>query len=275
MIIPVYNRQNFILTAVDSVLSQTYQNFELIIIDDGSTDRTSEKVKSVNDPRIRYSYQKNQGPASARNKGITLSRSVYTAFLDSDDRWLPEKLARQVDFMEKHDQAMICHTEETWFKNGKILLPKPEHKKNQGNIFLQSLKLCAVSMSTVMVRTGLFGLTGNFDPDMTVCEDYDFWLRVSARYPVYLIDEALTEKEGGHADQLSGRYPGMDRFRIRAIRKILCDPHLIPEQVGQALRVLCKKCRVYGLGCLNRGKRNEGMFYLTLYDREAKKHVRP
>ncbi len=264
VIIPTYNRKNFLQIAVKSVLAQTYKNFELIIVDDGSTDETDKLIEKFNDSRIKYIYQKNRGPAKARNTGIKLAKGDYIAFLDSDDRWKKEKLQIQFTEMENHPQYMLSHTEEIWYRNGKILNPKKKHKKNHGDIFLQSLKLCAISMSTVMVRKELFNKISLYDEKLEVCEDYDMWLRITANYPVLLINIPLTLKEGGHADQLSHKYFGMDKFRIYSIEKIIKSHKLTKEKHMQALKELEKKCTIYGKGCIKRNKNSEGEYYLEL-----------
>ncbi|MGM0568516.1 MAG: glycosyltransferase family 2 protein, partial [Elusimicrobiota bacterium] len=163
VIIPVYNRPELIREAAESVLHQTYRNFELIIIDDGSTDSTPEAVKSFRDPRIKYIRQKNAGPAAARNRGVRISSGKYIAFLDSDDRWLKYKLSETDKAIEENPDYYIYHTQEKWYRKGKILNQKKKHKKPQGYVFENCLKLCCISISTVVVRRSLFEKVGFFD----------------------------------------------------------------------------------------------------------------
>ncbi len=264
VIIPTYNRRNFLKIAIDSVLKQTYKNFELIIIDDGSTDNTEELVKSYKESRIKYFYQFNRGPAVARNKGIKISKGNYIAFLDSDDRWREDKLKIQLEAMKKYPDYLISHTEEIWYRNGKILNPKKKHKKQHGNIYKQSLELCAISMSTVMVKREIFDKIGLFDEKLEVCEDYDYWLRVTSQYPVLLIDIPLTLKEGGHYDQLSHKYFGMDKYRIYSIEKLINSNELDKDKLKLAIKELEKKSLIYGKGCIKHNKKNEGEYYLEL-----------
>jgi glycosyltransferase involved in cell wall biosynthesis len=265
VIIPAFNRASFLKKAVESVLSQTYQNFELIIVDDGSDDDTK-KILSPYTDRITYLFQENRGPASARNSGIKISKGNFLAFLDSDDVWVKEKLAVQMSQMRTNPSYLISHTQEIWYKNKKILKQKKKHKKFHGHIFNKCLPLCAVSLSTVIIREELFKAIGLFDETMPCCEDYDFWLRVSIKYPFLLIDRPLTIKDGGRPDQVSAIYArGMDKFRIKSILKILEAPHrLSPEQKTLALKKLKKKCRIYGNGCIKHGKAEEGKYYLEL-----------
>ncbi len=264
VIIPTYNRARSLIRAVDSVLAQTHQDFELIVVDDGSQDDTADIVQK-HYPGIIYIRQGNRGPAAARNRGVEMARYGLLAFLDSDDWFAEDKLAKQIEAMGLNPSYAISHTNEIWYRNGKILNQKLHHKKNSGIIFSQSLELCAVSMSTVMIRREVFQRYGLFDEEYPCCEDYEFWLRVSAREEFLLVDEPLTLKDGGRDDQVSTIYrTGMDKFRIQAIMKILASGRLSEKQTGQALKELERKCRIYGTGCIKHGREKEGQYYLDL-----------
>jgi hypothetical protein len=186
------------------------------------------------------------------------------AFLDSDDYWLPQKLEIQKDFFTRHPDSMICQSQEIWIRGGKRVNPQKKHLKPDGQIFKASLKRCLVSPSAVMLRRDLMEEVGFFDEDLPVCEDYDLWLRIACRHPVHLIDKCLVIKEGGNADQLSMRFTGMDRFRIRSIVKLIKSGALSKDQKAAALAELTVKCRIYGTGCLKRKKFEEGRRYLSL-----------
>ncbi|MFH2013294.1 MAG: glycosyltransferase [Pseudomonadota bacterium] len=267
VIIPTYNRANFIEEAIESVLSQSYKDFELIVVDDGSTDETGKLVQRYGE-RIFYIYQNKKGVSHARNTGIKNSSGEYIAFLDSDDKWLPDKLATQMDFFTHNPDALICHTEEIWFRNNARVNPMKKHRKYSGMIFDKVLPLCIISPSSVMLRREIFfDKIGFFDENLPACEDYDLWLRIAARYPVSLIETPLIIKRGGHKDQLSGKFVGIDRFRIEALVNILESGVLSPEQYKSALKELRKKCTVFGNGCLKRGKTEEGEKYLKIPDR--------
>jgi glycosyltransferase involved in cell wall biosynthesis len=264
VIIPTYNRAERLGKAIDSVLNQSHQDFELIIVDDGSDDNTAEVIAGYSSGII-YLRQDNSGPAAARNRGIEKARYDLLAFLDSDDWYAENKLEAQMEAMQQNPSYLISHTQETWYRNGNILNQKVKHRKKSGDIFKQSLELCAVGMSTVMVRRETFERYGLFDEDLPCCEDYDLWLRVSAEQEFLLVEEPLTLKDGGRADQVSTIYRvGMDKFRIRAIMKILASGRLTEEQTGIALRELEYKCRIYGTGCIKHGKVEEGKYYLNL-----------
>lgn len=262
VIIPTYNRAYVLSRAIDSVLSQTYGDVELIVVDDGSTDDTPALLNGYNDA-LQVITQANRGVSAARNKGIIASCGEFVALLDSDDAWTEDKLDCQVAFFRAVPDALICQTEEIWIRNGRRVNPMKKHKKPSGDIFIPSLRLCLVSPSAVMMRKRLFDLKGLFNEDFPVCEDYDLWLRVARDTPVYLIDKPCTHKYGGHEDQLSA-FHSQDRYRIESIATLIRDRCLTPEQEEAAARVLAKKCRVYGNGCLKRGRNPEGEYYLGL-----------
>ncbi|MFH1415609.1 MAG: glycosyltransferase family A protein [Elusimicrobiota bacterium] len=266
VIIPAYNRAGFILTAVNSVLCQSLRDFELIVIDDGSTDETAGLIEGLDDDRLRYIRQEHSGVSISRNRGLKESRGTFIAFLDSDDRWVPEKLETVDKAVRAHPEYNIFHTREKWFRHGRHLNHKEIHKKQNGHIFETCLKLCSVSISTAVINRKIFNEIGDFDETLPVCEDYDFWLRVTSRYPVYLVDKVLTLKEGGHCDQLSGRYWGMDRFRIKAISKLIDSGTLDDSKHLTAFRELEHKCMVYAAGCYKRGKDDEGDMYTQLVE---------
>jgi glycosyltransferase involved in cell wall biosynthesis len=264
VIIPTYNRPLKTLRALSSVLYQTFEDFEVILVDDGSTPLSRDALRPLM-PYIHYlSHGQNKGVSAARNAGLKASQSPFIAFLDSDDYWLPDKLAVQMDFFYRNPDAQACQTNEIWIRNGKRVNPKRRHLKPSGDIFEPSLKLCLISPSAVMLKRSLFGETGFFDEGLPVCEDYDLWLRITSRYPVYLIDQNLVIKTGGHPDQLSSSRGGMDQYRIKALVKIIRSGLLNKQQALAAWRELTVKCQIYGQGCLKRDRLEEGRYYLRL-----------
>jgi glycosyltransferase involved in cell wall biosynthesis len=265
VIIPTYNRAALVVEAVESVLAQTFTDFELIVIDDGSTDETAARL-ALYGKALRYERQERSGVSAARNRGLALTSGQWVAFLDSDDLWLPRKLEIQVDFLAGNPGAEICQTEEIWVRNGRRVNPRLRHAKPSGDIFEPSLELCLVSPSAVMLRRSLVETLGPgpFDPQLPACEDYDLWLRIACRNPVFLINRPLVIKRGGHADQLSRSTPALDRYRIQALVKLLPSGDLSAGQSAAAMRELERKCRIYGQGCLKRGKKEEGTYYLGL-----------
>jgi GT2 family glycosyltransferase len=262
VIIPTYNRAWIIKEAVDSVLVQDYKDFELIVVDDGSTDNTSDVLAPYGED-VRVLFQENKGVSAARNRGVTEASGRFVAFLDSDDLWLPKKLSIQVEFFNKTPDALICQTEEIWIRNGIRVNPKKHHKKPSGMIFEPSLALCLVSPSAVMIRRDVLDRAGGFDETLPVCEDYDLWLRLSSRFPVYLIEIPLIIKRGGHGDQLSKR-TALDQFRIKAIENIIKTGILSEDQHRAALNMLTTKCGIYAAGCRKRGQEEEARYYEAL-----------
>jgi len=262
VILPTYNRCQWLPQAIESVLGQTYAPLELIVVDDGSTDGTPDLLKGYSGG-IRVIRQANTGVSGARNAGIRAARGELIALLDSDDRWLPEKLAHQVAYFQTSGQAMICQTEEIWIRNGKRVNPKKRHRKYSGMIFEKTLPLCLVSPSAVMMRAMLFREVGLFDEALPACEDYDLWLRICWKHPVHLIPIPLIVKHGGHSDQLSAM-PELDKYRIHALVNILRGGHLSPSQRKAALATMATKCSVYAGGCRKRGRLDEAAYYERL-----------
>ena len=262
VIIPTYNREKFISECVQSVLAQTLPAREIIIVDDGSTDATYNILRdlgfnslSTKKTVLRYFFQQNRGVSSARNLGIKEARSEYIALLDSDDLWLKSKLDRQVSAFQNDTQSSrLCHTDEIWIRNGVRVNQHKKHKKHGGNVFQSCLKLCCISPSSAMMHRSVFEDFGFFDEDLPACEDYDFWLRYSAKEDVNFIDEPLIIKKGGHSGQLSGAHWGMDRFRIYSIEKILKEPDLKLVHKTEAIHEVILKLEILINGSQKRQK---------------------
>lgn len=272
IILPTYNRAEFIRASLDSVFAQTYMNWELIIIDDGSTDDTVEILKEYDDSRIKYLYQENQGVSAARNTGIEVCRGEVIALLDSDDQWLPKKLETQLAYMQEHGYE-ICQTEEIWVRKGKRVNQPAKYAKPEGWFFDESLVMCLISPSCTMFTRAAWEVMGPFDVNMPSCEDYDMWLRACHAYPVGLVREKLTIKHGGRQDQLSICVPCADRYRIWALIKILQCGKLDTDQAASALAELETKVTIYRQGCEKRGKTEEAEYVWNLFCmvREGKK----
>ena len=244
VIIPSYNRAHLLPRCLDSVIAQDHAPCEIIVVDDGSTDSTQTLLRR-NYPEIRLVPQTNKGVSAARNAGINAAKGDWLAFLDSDDTWFPEKLGRQAQTIETSPGSNIIHTDEIWIRNGVRVNPQRKHKKYGGSIFGYCLPLCVISPSSVMIHRRVFDRVGLFDETLPVCEDYDLWLRICARMPVLFIREPLITKYGGHNDQLSTRYRGMDRYRIRSIARVLNEVKLEASDRTAAIHTLVGKIRIY------------------------------
>ncbi|MDZ7288429.1 MAG: glycosyltransferase [candidate division KSB1 bacterium] len=266
VIIPTFNRATFLREAIDSVLAQTEQDFELIVVDDGSTDQTRELIAEYGG-RVRYLYQSNRGVSAARNLGIRHATGKLIAFLDSDDLWLPKKLARQVKWLAAHPSTMLCHTDEIWIRRGVRVNQKKIHAKSGGWIYPMCLPRCIISPSSVVMRRELFDVVGVFDEQLPVCEDYDLWLRVTPRLEVGFIPEPLIIKRGGHSDQLSHREWGNDRYRVMALIKIY-ESGILDEFARQlTAEMIVTKCTILENGFWKRQKAGEAMYYKALKER--------
>jgi glycosyltransferase involved in cell wall biosynthesis len=261
VIIPTHNRASFLGEAIRSVLDQKYfvqngpSSFELLVIDDGSTDNTAEILRSFGD-NLKYVFQPHRGVSAARNRGLELALGGYIAFLDSDDLWEKEKTDIQMSFMNAFPEAKVCCTEETWIRRGRFVNPRKKHRKYSGWIFDRVLPLCLLSLSSALFRSELFEEIGKFDEELPACEDYDLGIRIAAKYPIHFLPRPLIIKRGGHADQLSRKYWGMDRFRIKALEKAL-QLDLTPHQERLVRQELVKKYQVLAGGFEKRNKRAE------------------
>ena len=266
IIIPTYNRADFLKEAIESVLAQTFCDFELIVVDDGSTDRTRDLLDGYG-ARLRPIFQANRGVSSARNAGIRAAQGRYIALLDSDDLWLPKKLAAQIAAMEAQPDIPLCHTEEIWIRRGVRVNQMKKHQKHGGYIFPHCLPFCVISPSSALMRRTLFDEVGDFDEALPACEDYDLWLRITKTHPVHFIETPLIIKRGGHEDQLSRTHWGLDRFRIQSLDKLLQAGGLTDEQFEQARQEFERKCDIFAQGCAKRDKPADAESYRRLAEK--------
>lgn len=262
VIIPTHNRAGGLLEkAIDSVLAQVGIDFELLVVDDGSSDETHQLLHSYG-KILRPLYQENRGPAAARNLGISAARYDLFAFLDSDDWWDRKKLVTQAQAMAAQPDFLISHTDEIWYRSGVFLNQKKKYARPHGDIFEQCLPLCCVGMSTVMARRNFFDQVGLFDESFPCCEDYELWLRASISQSFLKIDEPLTFKQGGRVDQVSSVYRvGMDRLRIRAMEKVAGLASCSEQQRLALAREIVRKADIYAKGCRKYGRLEEVSTY--------------
>ncbi|HIO62378.1 MAG TPA: glycosyltransferase [Deltaproteobacteria bacterium] len=256
-ILPTWNRAEWLEKSIQSVLDQTFGDFELVVVDDASTDSTAEIIERYSGKIRTIVFSENRGVSAARNAAIKNSDSEWIAFLDSDDFWHPDKLQKQIAQTKMRPACPLHFTDEIWIRNGVRVNPKKKHQKKEGWIFQPSLALCLMAPSTVILRRELFEVHGLFDENLPVCEDYDLWLRLTAQHPVALLDEKLMTRHGGHADQLSRSDWGIDRYRVQSIQKILKTESLRPEDRTAAIRMLIEKCGILAKGFRKRGNLKE------------------
>jgi glycosyltransferase involved in cell wall biosynthesis len=221
VVISTYNRQDRIRRAMESVLSQTFQDFELIVVDDRSTDRTREVVQSFHDPRLRYvCHEANKGGPAARNTGIKLAKGRYIALLDDDDEWLPLKLEKQVRKMRESPACTgVIYVGSEIYDERQKRVVKIYEPRYRGNVY-QRLLLSTIlsSVGNVLVRKECFDEVGLFDEELSSCQDWDMWLRIAARFEFDFVPEILI-RINIHGEHISTNYAAMIPGRTRMIQK--------------------------------------------------------
>ena len=247
VIIPVFNRLKLIPRSMNSIINQTYPVNEIIVVDDGSNDGTYDMIKE-NFPQAILIYQENRGVSSARNIGIKAANSKWIAFLDSDDEWMRNKIEEQISFFIKNPLFKVCHTDEIWIRNGVRVNQMKKHRKYGGEIYKKCLPLCVISPSSIIIHKDIFKDVGFFDENLPVCEDYDLWLRICSKYKVLYLDQKLVKKYGGHKDQLSKKYWGMDRYRIIALEKMIDNPLLSIDDRIATINMTIRKVKILQKG---------------------------
>lgn len=254
VIITNFERHEPFQRALTSVLAQKDVSFEVFVVDDASSHPPQSSYQHLQNlgHHLLVSPQR-QGPGPCRNWAAKLARGRYLALLDSDDCWLPTKLFRQLTSL-KATGFRLGQVGETWIRCGRQITPPKIHRPQAGDLLERSLKAVAISPSSVMLERELYLEHGGFDPEFYVCEDYEFWLRLTAQEPVDLVAEPLTIKYGGHDDQLSRALPAMDRFRLLALAKGLQNG-LFQHRAPQAQHEFLRKAEILCLGAIKRQHR--------------------
>jgi len=260
VIIPTYNRYELLKRAISSVLSQTYLAKEIIVVDDGSNDTTSQIQNDF--PSVKYIYQKNSGVSCARNLGIKKAKYEWLTFLDSDDEWLENKLEEQVKFHQQNRDILMSYTDEIWIRDGVAVTIPKKFTKIAKDIFKENLSYCNIAPSSVIIHKTLLDKVGFFDEDLEVCEDYDLWLRIALSHTVGLVNKKLIKKYAGHENQLSFKHFGMDRFRIMTLEKIL--PHANKKQKKIIKKELIQKYKLLLKGSVKYDKISDINLYTRL-----------
>ena len=221
VIIPTYNRSGKLRGSVESVLRQTYTDFELLIVDDGSQDDTREVVEAmaIEDDRIRYIRQEiNQGASAARNEGVRQAKNPLIAFQDSDDMWRRDKLEKQMTYWEMHPEYAMVYCPILVHVDKGYRVPDVDWRDLHGNLFRRLLIHNTIGTPTMLIRKKCFMETGGFDEDLRAHEDWDFALRFSRKYEIGYVDEVLVDSyysPGGISSGVSAFYESMCRMIAR------------------------------------------------------------
>ena len=256
VVIPTFNRISLVARAIDSVLKQSLNPYEIIVVDDGYDDGTSEMIQNKY-KSIKLIQQQNNGVSAARNNGIKHAKGDWIALLDSDDEWTEKKLENQVDRLIKTPEYDFCHTNEIWIRNGVRVNQRKKHEKYGGYIFDKCLDICRISPSSVLFRKNILDHVGWFDNQLPVCEDYDLWLRITSEYRILFIDDPLIIKYGGHDDQLSHGVEGIEFFRIKSLENLLERSELSTDNRILSIQMIIKKYNIYLNGLVKRKKQGE------------------
>ncbi len=267
VIIPAFGRPQALRQAIESVLSQTWTDCGLIVVDDASPTPLWEARQLVEESGHRWiRLPENRGPAAARNAGCReAAEHAWITFLDSDDLWHPEKLSRQMRWHEEHPEMKISQVEESWTRQGQPCA-KPNHlEQASGDCFAESVQRCAIGPSCVALAADLWTAMGGFDERFRVCEDYELWLRITAKYPVGRVPgDPLVEKRGGAPDQLSTSVPALDRHRLAALLKLVASGSLTPRQEQVAGEGLRRRARILARGAARRGRDDWARFFARI-----------
>ncbi len=272
VIIPTYQYAQFVGQAIESVLAQTYKDFEVIVVDDGSTDNTSEVLAGFRNQISVIHHQENRGLSAARNTGIRASKGQYVAFLDADDAWLPDKLRLQVKLLDQSPDVGLVFSDMTYFgeRYGSKKRAFQEVSPSSGKVFKDLFVKHFIPMPTVIVRKRCFEKVGLFDESLTPCADHDMWLRIAKFFKVDYVDAPLA-KYRLHQRNMSKKREKMLTELIRLKEKTLkSNPYLLSE-VGSRILNRCYYQLYKDLGkfCLSIGKRKKAkkhfLHYIRLY----------
>ena len=263
VVIPTHDRLALLMEAIDSVRAQSYAPIELIVVDDGSTDGTSDRLRA--EPGLRLLRIDHNGrPGAVRNAGVAVATGDYLAFLDSDDLWMPDKLALQMELLRASPGTPIVHSRELWLRDGHPVSQAGQRHRRAGWLFADAVRKCIVGPSTVVLHRAVLREVGGFREDLEIAEDYELWLRVTARFPVAYCDRPLVTKRAGHGDQLSERYGQIERFRIDALAPLVAADHWEEPERTIARRELARKCLIHAAGARKRGRDAEAERYEAL-----------
>ena len=259
VIIHTYNNEKFIAETVESVLNQTYKDYEIIVVDDGSADGTRDALVPYMQ-KIRYHYKENGGIASAKNAGISLSETEFVAFLDHDDLWAPDKLQLQMEHFNENPQIGLVYAKYTSFRDGKELRTKPE-KGYSGWIFKELLSKSFIQTSTVVVKRECLDAVGPYDETFSLGDEYDMFLRIARKFQCGFVDKGLTRYRV-HDTNASNNDFLFDNENLGVYKKIYNN---FTDLDGVEKKILRKRIARYSMkvaeGLYRQGKQEESKKY--------------
>jgi len=256
VIIPAFNAVSTLSRTIDSVLAQSYGADEIIVVDDGSSDATSEVAKMYSE--VILLRQKRMGAASALNNGAMMASNEWIAFLEAADTWHPDKLQEQVACLRKSRHTKVICTDQTLVRGGREVDTAEKSQKPQEIPFDNCLSGCNMALSSLLIEKKLFDRLGGFDESMECCEDYDLWLRIMQEEKIAMIERKLVNSYGDAGDRSSCGEKETARFRVKALEKHLEGVHdaAVREELIRTLRVLAE-------GAKKDAKEEEGALYLA------------
>ena len=251
VIIPVYNGKKYISETIESVLGQTYAPIEIIIIDDGSKDSSHNVIKPyLNDNKIKYYFQQNQGVAAARNFGIQKSSGNLIAFIDQDDLWLPEKISRQVSLMSTNSQLALVHGRIEFInENGTRIKPLWTHPEVSGYCFKEMFSGNKIAMLTALVKKESIMAAGMFDETIAITDDYDLWLKISYTNMVGYVDETIALYRY-HGENTSGNIVAFKKNELQVLQNFLKKHPEIQKKISNKIikdrlfNVIIELCKI-------------------------------
>ena len=263
IVIPTFNCESYIGEAVDSVLRQDYRSFEIIVVDDGSTDNTRQVLEKYRG-KIRYIYQENGGRSAARNRGIKETRGEYIAFLDADDLWENNKLALQMEYFLKHPDVSLVYADALTFRGSEIVAPSmfQDREPFSGDCFLALLRENFIPTQTVIVKKECFKNSGLFDEALEVSEDYDLWLRIAKEYKLSYVPKVLASYRL-HEANVSQNVAKMTKAHEGILRKYVVQAGFKPVLAGQILSYFYFKAG-YNLFSANKTKESREYFFKSI-----------
>lgn len=274
VIIPTYNSEKLLLLAVQSVLNQTYGDFEIIIIDDGSTDNTKQALGQFKDERIKYIYQENAGPAVARNKGINLAKGEYVAFLDADDKWVPEKLEIQINvFKENKDIGLVYSAidmEVESFQEREI--ERHKNCKTKEDLVKHLLFNAIGIVPSIIVKKDILNQAGLFDANLRLGEDWDLWIRIACLTNFYYVDKVLVIAFRPTSSLTSSyNMVAFEKYYLEVLNKFFANPDNLKKFGNLKSSAYSQRHYLFALATYYRNRENPplrnvfGFFFKSFY----------